>query len=257
LKEFADGKVLLEQDGPVTVVTINRPEVRNACDRETIQAMHDLFMEFETSDDSSVAILRGQGDCFCAGGDLKEVATGASASFAWGGKDKGLTRRRLNKPVLAAVEGHCVAGGLGLALWCDMRICGDTSVFGVFNRRFGGANGNGATVRLPRIVGESRALDMMMTGRPVNSVEALQWGLADRVVSAETALAAAKELAHQLAEFPQEALRCDRFSTIHQRSYGEVDAIDKEIEGAQGAFKNSYQKGAKEFVEGTGRHGEF
>jgi enoyl-CoA hydratase/carnithine racemase len=257
MQEFAGGKVLLEKDGPVTIVTINRPEVRNACDMETIKALYDLFLDFESDESAAVGILRGQGDWFCSGGDLQEIATGASVNFAWAGKDKGLTRRRLNKPVLAAIEGPCVAGGIGLGTWCDMRICSETAIFGVYNRRFGGPMGNAATVRLPRIIGESRALDMMMTGRPVKADEALLWGLADRVVPAGTALSATKELAHQLAQFPQTALRCDRFSTLHQWEYSEIEAIDREIDGAQDAFNNSYQTGAKNFVKGAGRHGKF
>lgn len=256
-KEHAGGKILSRREGPVFIATINRPDVRNACDMETIRTLHDLFLEFEADDEMAVGILQGQGDCFCAGADMKEISTGASVGFAWAGADKGLTRRRLNKPVLASIEGACVAGGLGLALWCDMRICSSSAVFGVYNRRFGGPMANGATVRLPRVIGEARALDMMMTGRPVDAEEALAWGLANRVVEAGEALDASIKLARELAAFPQTALRVDRLSTINQWDFSESGAIEREIKGAGHAFEQSYQAGAERFVKGMGRHGKF
>ncbi|MBT3534154.1 MAG: crotonase/enoyl-CoA hydratase family protein, partial [Rhodospirillaceae bacterium] len=221
MKEHAQGKVLVDQDGPVTTVTINRPAAKNACDVETVQTLHDVFMAFEADDDARVAILTGADGAFCAGADLAELATGASIGFYWAGKDRGLTRRRLAKPVIAAVEGHAVAAGLALAVWCDLRVASATAVFGVFCRRFGGPMPNGCTVRLPRIIGESRALDMLMTGRAVGADEAMAMGLADRLAPAGGALAAARELAGQLANFPQLAMLSDRASPIDQWNYPE------------------------------------
>ena len=187
--------VLVEKNGPVTTVSINRPEVKNACNMETVQKLHDVFADFEKDEDARVAILTGVGGSFCAGADLKELASGASAGFCWAGEKKGVTRERPSKPVLAAVEGHAVAAGLGLAVWCDLRIVSESAVFGVFCRRFGGPMPNGATVRLPRLVGEGRALDMMMTGRAVEAEEAQRIGLADRLVATGAALQEAQKLA--------------------------------------------------------------
>ncbi len=257
MNEYAGGKVLVARDGPVTVVTINRPEVKNACDVETVQTLHDVFMEFEADDAARIAILTGAGGAFCAGADLGELASGASIGFCWAGKDRGVTRRRLSKPVIAAVEGHAVAAGLALAVWCDLRVASETAVFGVFCRRFGGPMPNGCTVRLPRIVGESRALDMLMTGRGVDAKEAKAIGLADRLAPAGGALAAAQDLAMQLAEFPQLAMLSDRASAISQWDYEEEEAIDREIAGAQPAFEQQFQTGAQRFVGGAGRHGSF
>jgi enoyl-CoA hydratase len=253
MTEYAHGKVRVEQDGPVTIVTINRPAVKNACDVETVQTLHDVFMAFEADEGARVAILTGADGAFCAGADLAELASGAALGFCWAGKDRGLTRRRLAKPVIAAVEGHAVAAGLALAVWCDMRVAAATAVFGVFCRRFGGPMPNGCTVRLPRIVGESRALDMLLTGRGVGAEEALAMGLADRVVPAGEAL----DAAHQLAGFPQLAMLSDRASTISQWDYREEEAIDREIAGSRPAFQDQFQSGAGRFVGGEGRHGAF
>ncbi|MDP6873982.1 MAG: crotonase/enoyl-CoA hydratase family protein [Alphaproteobacteria bacterium] len=255
--EHANGKVLVDQDGPVTIVTINRPEVKNACDVETVQTLHDVFAAFEANEAARAAILTGAEGAFCAGADLAELASGASLGFCWAGKERGATRRRLAKPVIAAVEGHAVAAGLALAVWCDMRVASETAVFGVFCRRFGGPMPNGCTMRLPRIVGESRALDMLMTGRPVGAEEAKLIGLADRLTPAGGALDGARELAHQLAGFPQLAMLSDRASTISQWDYVEEEAIEREIAGAQAAFKDQFQAGAGRFVDGAGRHGAF
>jgi len=257
MTEHANGKVLVDYDDPVTIVTINRPQVKNACDVETVQTLHDVFAAFEADDEARVAILTGAQGAFCAGADLAELASGSSLHFCWAGKDRGATRRRLSKPVIAAVEGHAVAAGLALAVWCDLRVAAATAVFGVFCRRFGGPMPNGCTVRLPRIVGESRALDMLMTGRSVDANEAKLIGLADRLVPAGKALAAATELARQLAGFPQTAMLSDRASTISQWDYEEEEAIDREIAGAQPAMKGHFQSGAGSFVDGAGRHGAF
>lgn len=257
MKTYANGKVQVEHDGPVSIVTINRPKARNACDVETVQALYDAFQAVDVDETCRVGVLRGQGETFCAGADLKELSTGASIGFSWAGDDKGATRKRISKPFIAAVEGHAVAAGLALALWCDMRVASDSAVFGVFCRRFGGPMPNGATVRLPRIIGESRALDMLMTGRPVDADEAFQWGLADRRCPEGQALDAALSLAHTLAGFPQAAMLCDRHSAITQWDYAEDEAIRLEVAGAQEAFRDAFQDGASSFVAGTGRHGQF
>lgn len=255
--EHAGGKVLEERRGQVTVVTINRPEARNACDVETVQTLHDVFQAFDRDEEQRVAILTGAEGAFCAGADLQELSSGASIGFSWAGEDRGVTRKRLSKPVIAAVEGHAVAAGLALAVWCDMRVASETAVFGVFCRRFGGPMPNGCTVRLPRIVGEGRALDMLMTGRPVDAEEAKSMGLADRLTPAGEALEGAVTLAEQLAGFPQLAMLSDRESTITQWNYPTEEAIDREIEGAKPAFQQQFQSGASRFVGGVGRHGAF
>ena len=254
---ITEPKVLVEHDGPVTTVTINRLHARNACDMETVQTLHDVFKDFEANPSARVAVLTGAGNTFCAGADLDELASGASIGFCWAGEDRGVTRRQLDKPVIAAVAGHAVAAGLALAVWCDLRVCDETAVFGVFCRRFGGPMPNGATVRLPRLVGQGRALDMMLTGRPVAADEALRMGLADRVMPAGDALSAARELAHQLAAFPQLAMLSDRASVIRQWDLPETEAIQQEIAGSMPAFKHDFQSGANRFVGGAGRHGRF
>ena len=250
-------KVLVRNDGPVTIVTINRSHVKNACDVETVKRLHDVFQEFDENPQAKVAILTGAGGSFSSGADLDELSSGAAIGFCWAGEDKGVTRHRLSKPVIAAVEGHAVAAGLALAVWCDMRVASESAVFGVFCRRFGGPMPNGATVRLPRIVGESRALDMLMTGRPVSAKEAHAIGLADRIVPVGDALTAALELAHQLAGFPQLAMLSDRASAISQWDYPEEEAIRREISGSMPAYEQQFQSGAGRFVDGEGRHGSF
>ncbi|MBM86377.1 MAG: enoyl-CoA hydratase [Rhodospirillaceae bacterium] len=257
MKEITDGKVLTSRDGSVLTVTVNRPEVRNACDMETVRALHRVFVEFEADDSLNVAVLTGTAGNFCAGADLGELASGASIGFCWAGEDGGVTQTRPRKPLVAAVEGYAVAAGLALAVWCDLRVVSKTAVFGVFCRRFGGPMPNGATVRLPRIVGESRALHMMMTGRAVDADEAIRIGLADRLVDAGEALSAAQNLAHEMAAFPQMALRSDRWSVIDQWNYPEDEAIRLEIEGSRPTFHHQFQAGAGRFVDGIGRHGKF
>lgn len=257
MNQPSDDTVKVSSNGAVTTVVINRPNTRNACDMETVQRLHDVFAEFEQNPDAHVAVLMGEGDTFCAGADLNELSTGASIGFCWAGKNKGATRRRLSKPVIAAVEGHAVAAGLALAVWCDLRVSSETAIFGVFCRRFGGPMPNGCTVRLPRIIGESRALDMLMTGRAVDAEEAHRIGLADRLVPAGQAQQAAEELARQLAAYPQLAMLSDRYSAITQWDYPEEEAIHREIEGSRAAFEQEFQSGAGRFVDGAGRHGDF
>lgn len=248
--------VLVERTGLVTTVIINRPEARNACAVATVRRLHDAFMAFEADPESKVAVLTGQGGTFCAGADLKELASGAAIGFSWAGEDMGVTRRTLSKPVIAAVEGHAVAAGLALAVWCDLRVVDETAVFGVFCRRYGGPMPNGCTVRLPRLIGQSRALDMMLTGRPVNADEAYAIGLANRLVEKGQARAEAERLAHELAALPQLAMLSDRHSVLHQWDLTEEHAIRLEIEGSQPAMHEGFQTGASRFVAGVGRHGE-
>lgn len=248
--------VLVERNGPVTTVIINRPAARNACTVATVKALHDAFMAFEADDDAKVAVLTGQGDYFCAGADLKELASGAALGFCWASDDKGVTQRMLKKPVIAGVSGHAVAAGLALAVWCDLRVADETAVFGVFCRRYGGPMPNGCTVRLPRLIGQSRALDMMLTGRAVDAQEAHAIGLVNRLVKAGEARREAEKLAHELAGLPQIAMLSDRESLIKQWDLPEDAAIRLEIEGSKAAFAQGFQAGAGRFVQGVGRHGE-
>lgn len=253
---MARDEVLVERSGPVTTVIINRPEARNACRVATVKALHDVFMAFEADETAKAAVLTGQGGSFCAGADLKELASGEALGFCWAGEDKGVTRRMLGKPVIAAVEGHAVAAGLALAVWCDLRVADETAVFGVFCRRYGGPMPNGCTVRLPRLIGQSRALDMMLTGRAVDAREAYAIGLANRLVPKGEARREAERLALELASLPQTAMLSDRGSLIGQWDFPEDEAIRREIEGSAAAFRQGFQSGARRFVSGTGRHGQ-
>lgn len=206
-----------ETDGPLAIVTIDRPEVRNAVDRETAAALARAFRTFEDDDALRVAILTGANGTFCAGADLKAVATGGGNRTATDGDGPmGPSRMRLSRPVIAAVEGFAVAGGLELSLWCDLRVAAQDAVFGVYCRRWGVPLVDGGTVRLPRLIGESHALDLILTGRGVSGEEARAMGLANRLVPAGEALASARELASQIAAFPQRCLRSDRLSALEQ-----------------------------------------
>lgn len=248
--------VVVERNGAVTTVIINRPEARNACTVGMVKALHDAFAAFEADPDARVAVLTGAGGSFCAGADLKELASGAAIGFCWAGEDKGVTRRMLSKPVIAAVSGHAVAAGLALAVWCDLRVADETAVFGVFCRRYGGPMPNGCTVRLPRLIGQSRALDMMLTGRAVDAAEAHAIGLVNRLVAKGSARAEAERLAQDLAALPQPAMLSDRDSLIHQWDWPESEAIRREIDGSRAAFAGGFQSGAAGFAAGAGRHGE-
>ncbi len=236
--------VRIERDGPVCTVVLDRPDARNAVDREHADALAEAFREFESSD-AAVAVLWGAGGSFCAGADLKAFSNRVEPD---GDGPMGPTRLLLSKPVIAAVAGHAVAGGLELALWCDLRVVEEDAVFGVFSRRFGVPLIDGGTVRLPRLVGLSRALDLILTGRPVGAEEALAIGLANRVVPHGAARPAAEELARQLAEHPQACLRADRLSALTASSLAEEFArgVDVLAEAAEGA---------KRFSAGEGRHG--
>jgi enoyl-CoA hydratase len=252
--------VRVERQGPVVVVTLDRPEVRNAVDRPTAQALADAFRAFEADDSAHVAVLWGAGGTFCAGADLKALAEGDTSRINRlqpdGDGPMGPSRLVLSKPVIAAISGHAVAGGLELACWCDLRVMEEDAVLGVFCRRWGVPLIDGGTVRLPRLVGLSRALDLILTGRPVYAQEALQIGLAHRVVPSGSALEAATALAQQLAAFPQDCMRADRLSALSAFEGSEEQALAGEF--ARGlAVVGEAVAGAQRFRDGAGRHGEF
>ena len=259
-------EVLVERDGSVWTVTLNRPQARNAVDGPTARALAQAFREFDSDGQACVAVLTGAEGQFCAGADLKAVAGGfGDASRANPLHDDmaadgpmGPTRLRLSKPVIAAIEGHAVAGGLELALWCDLRVVASTATFGVYCRRFGVPLIDGGTVRLPRLIGESRALDLILTGRAVAADEALALGLANRVVPEGDALRAATELAQQIAAFPQHCLRNDRASVFAQHGLPLVDALAQEFAlGRRTLDSGESVSGAQRFSAGIGRHGRF
>jgi enoyl-CoA hydratase/carnithine racemase len=233
-----------ERDGPVTTVIIDRPEARNAVDRATAEALAEAFRAFDADDGAAVAVLWGAGGTFCAGADLKAMDNRVEPD---GDGPMGPSRLLLSKPVIAAVAGHAVAGGLELACWCDLRVVEESAVLGVFCRRFGVPLIDGGTVRLPRIVGLGRALDLILTGRPVDAQEAKQIGLADRVVPDGTAREAAEALAHELAAFPQATMRADRLSTYE-------GSLEAEFERGVHVLEEA-RRGAERFAAGDGRHG--
>jgi enoyl-CoA hydratase len=251
--------VLVEQSGPVTTVILNRPDRRNAVNEETAGELLEAFEAFERDETSLVAVLAGTGGCFCAGWDLKEFAAeGFPDSYDPEGDGAlGVTRRLFNKPVIAAVDGYAVAGGLELALWCDLRIMEEDAIFGVFCRRWGVPLIDGGTVRLPRLIGASHALDMILTGRPVGADEALMWGLANRVVPQGQARAEAQRLAAEIAHFPQVCLRADRMSCHRQWDLDLVEALRNEgIKGVRPLHQEA-GRGANRFANGLGRRGNF
>ncbi|WP_030687927.1 crotonase/enoyl-CoA hydratase family protein [Streptomyces sp. NRRL B-1347] len=252
--------VRTERSGPVTTVVLSRPDVRNAVDGPTARALADAFRAFDADPDASVAVLWGEGGTFCAGADLKALNTPDSNDVAEvdGVHDgpMGPTRLALTKPVIAAVSGHAVAGGLELALWCDLRVAEDDAVLGVFCRRWGVPLIDGGTVRLPRIIGEGRAMDLILTGRPVDAAEALGMGLVNRVVPKGTARAAAERLAAEIAAFPQTCLRHDRLSAREQHGLPEQQALAGELRHGLHALAEAAE-GAARFTAGAGRHGAF
>jgi enoyl-CoA hydratase len=249
--------VRVEKSGPVTTVVLSRVERRNAVDRETAEALTAAFAEFDGDDDAHVAVLWGEGGTFCAGADLRAIAEGRPNRVEPEGPGPmGPTRMVLSKPVVAAVSGYAVAGGLELALWCDLRVAEDDATFGVFCRRWGVPLIDGGTVRLPRAVGMSRALDMILTGRPVGAYEALAWGLANRVVPKGRARAEAEALALEIARFPQECMRSDRRSALEQWRLPLGAAIANELAlGVATIESGEMQAGAARFARGAGRHG--
>ena len=247
--------VSVERDGPVTTVILDRPASRNAVDGPTAAALAEAFRAFDASD-AAVAVLWGAGGTFCSGADLKAIGTSDQNRVAPDGDGPmGVSRMELSKPVIAAIEGYAVAGGLELACWADLRVAASDATFGVFCRRWGVPLIDGGTVRLPRLIGESRAMDMILTGRAVGAAEALAFGLANRVVEPGTARAAAEELAHQLAALPQTCLRNDRTSVLHAAGRPERDAMEFELAIGIGSLTAEGISGAGRFAGGEGRHG--
>lgn len=249
--------VRVDDDGPVRIVTIDRPGVRNAVDSATAEALGAAFAGFEQDEAASVAVLTGAGGTFCAGADLKAISAGERRPVPdQGPGPMGPTRMRLSKPVIAAVEGYAVAGGLELALWCDLRVAAHSAVFGVFCRRFGVPLADLGTVRLPRLIGHSRAMDLILTGRAVPAREALDMGLANRLAPDGRALEIATALAHELARLPQRCMRSDRRSALEQWGLSEEHAAVREAElGRQVIASGETLAGARQFAQGAGRGG--
>jgi len=247
--------ILISQSGPVTTITIDRPERRNAIDDATALSLRQAFDAFDKDDNAAVAVLTGAGGAFCAGYDLKAFADAGTTYDPNGEGPMGPTRRLLSKPVVAAIEGHAVAGGLELALWCDLRVASATAVFGVFCRRWGVPLIDGGTVRLPRLIGQGRALDMILTGRAVDAEEALAIGLASRVVPEGEALAAAQALALEIAAFPALCMRIDRASTYRSFDLDLTDALREEGRSGAEAVAQGARDGAARFSAGAGRGG--
>lgn len=249
-------KILTDRSGPVTTITINRPHARNALDNEAAHALAAALRAFDADDDARVAVLTGANGAFCSGADLKEVGSGVDY-FPWAGSAEGPLRAPLSKPVIAAIEGHACAGGLGVALFCDIRIVDETATFGVFSRRWGVPMSDGTTVRLPRIVGQGRALDMLLTGRAVGADEAIAIGLATRKVVRGTTRAEAETLAATIAGFPPIAMTSDRQSAYESFDRDHAAAIQREMELSLAARRQESQSGAARFAQGEGRHGRF
>lgn len=249
--------VRYETVGRVAVVTIDRLEVRNAVDVPTARALADAFRRFEHDEEALVAVLTGAGGTFCAGADLKAVAGGEQRDFSPDADGPmGPTRMRLSKPVIAAIEGHAVAGGLELAVWCDLRVVAEDAVLGVFCRRFGVPLIDLGTIRLPRLIGHSRAMDLILTGRAVPAKEAAWMGLANRVVPNGKALDAAIDLAEEIASHPQRCMRGDRRSAIEQWDLSEEEAMRNESRlGVETIESGETLAGAARFRDGAGRHG--
>jgi enoyl-CoA hydratase len=257
--------VRVERNGPVTTVILDRPHARNAVDGPTALALFNAFEEFDNDESASVAVLWGANGTFCAGADLKAIGTpdtnplhrpraGSDAAGPAAPGPMGPSRMVLSKPVIAAVSGYAVAGGIELALWCDLRVAEQDAVFGVFCRRWGVPLIDGGTVRLPRLIGHSRAMDLILTGRAVDADEALAIGLANRVVPTGQARQAAEELAAELAQLPQLCLRSDRLSMLNQWGQSEAEAMDFEFASLSRVAAESLA-GAQRFAKGAGRHG--
>ncbi len=251
--------ISVRDDGPVRVVAIERPERRNAVDQATAAALAGAFRAFDADDALAVGVLTGAGGPFCPGADLNAVAEGAGNRVTEDGDGPmGVTRLRLGKPVIAAIEGHAVAGGLEVALWCDLRVAASDAVLGVYCRRFGVPLVDLGTVRLPRLIGHSHAMDLILTGRGVGGEEALRMGLVNRLSEPGGALVDAVALAHQLAEFPQRCLRGDRLSAIEQWGLPEDEATANELRHGLATIRSGEtREGATRFRDGRGRHGAF
>ena len=256
-------KVIVERNGAVTTVILNRAHKRNAVDNETAEALVQAFKTFDADPEQRVAVLWGSGGAFCAGADLAAIASGERSTRyeSLGPRSEegpmGPSRLQLGKPVIAAIAGHAVAGGMELALWCDLRVVEQSAIFGIFCRRFGVPLIDGGTVRLPRLIGASRAMDLILTGRPVEADEALAMGLANRVVPDGESRAAAEQLAREIAAFPQRCVETDRASVYRQWPLELDDAIAAEYEAGIGIVAAEGQAGAASFVAGKGRSGRF
>lgn len=241
--------VRVEKNGPVTTVLLHRPEVKNAVDRPTAQALAEAFRAFDADEEARVAVLHGEGGTFCAGADLKAIARGEPNRVEPDGDGPmGPTRALLSKPVIAAIAGYAVAGGLELALWCDLRVAEEDATLGVFCRRWGVPLIDGGTVRLPRIIGLGRALDLILTGRPVGAAEALSMGLVNRVVPPGTARAAAEAWAAEIAALPQLCMRNDRLSAYEQASMSLDEALGNELRHGLASLAADAAEGAGRFV---------
>ena len=251
--------VLIEKDYPVFTVIIDNPESKNAVDGPTAQELSAAFREFESDEKALVAVLYGTSGNFCSGANLKAISEGHGNKVdKKGDGPMGPTRMRLSKPVIAGVAGYAVAGGLELALWCDMRVVEESAIFGVFCRRFGVPLVDGGTVRLPRLIGLSRAMDMLLTGRPIDAKEALAWGLANRVVENGQARTEAEKLAREIAAFPQICMRNDRLSSYEQFGLNIEAAMEKEFKfGLKTLESGEFLKGSQAFINGKGKHGNF
>ena len=250
--------VRVEKNGPLTTVILSRPEVRNAVDGATAEALANAFRAFDADDEAKVGVFFGEGGTFCAGADLKAVAEGRLPRLEpEGDAPMGPSRLVLSKPVIAAISGHAVAGGLELALWCDLRVVEEDAVLGVFCRRWGVPLIDGGTVRLPRLIGLSRALDLILTGRPVSAQEALGMGLVNRVVSRGNAREAAEQLAREIAAFPQACMNADRRSAYAQAALPLEEALLQEFKGGIQVLESESVPGATRFARGAGRHGRF
>jgi enoyl-CoA hydratase len=250
--------VSTEKHGHVTTIIMDRPEVRNAVDRATAEALAGAFRDFEAEPEARVAVFWGNHGNFCAGADLKAIAAGrGNLTQAEGDGPMGPSRMLLSKPSIAAVSGYAVAGGFELALLCDLRIVEEDAIMGVFNRRWGIPLIDGGTVRLPRLIGLGRALDLIITGRAVTAEEALQMGLANRIVPRGEARQAAEKLGRELADFPQVCLRSDRMSAYEQFGLTFTEAMENEFRHGQQALRDEATSGAQRFSGGAGRHGKF
>jgi enoyl-CoA hydratase len=250
--------ISLEKSGPITTIILQRPDVRNAVNRATAEALAEAFRAFDADDAALVGVLYGEHGTFCAGADLKAVAAGQGNRVeAEGDAPMGPSRMLLSKPVIAAISGYAVAGGLELALWCDLRVAEEDAVLGVFCRRWGVPLIDGGTVRLPRLIGLSHALDLILTGRPVGAAEALQMGLVNRVAPKGTAREAAEQLARDIAQFPQVCMRNDRLSAYEQFDLNFTDAMANEFQRGLDSLRAGSREGATRFAQGKGRHGSF
>ena len=251
--------ITIKKEGPVTTVILSRPDVRNAVDRPTAEALAEAFRAFDADEEAKVGVLFGDHGNFCAGADLKAMAEGERVNRVEPSGDgpMGPSRMVLSKPVIAAIAGYALAGGLELALWCDLRVVEEDAVMGVFCRRWGVPLIDGGTVRMPRLIGMSRALDLILTGRPVNAKEALDMGLANRIVPRGQARVAAEKLAREIAAFPEVCMRGDRMSVYEQWEFSLEEAMDNEFRRGLKSLTSGALDGARRFAGGAGRQGSF